>query len=97
MFIKEITSHGYCVMRAFQESLLFSDYEIHLDDIKKSLQSEILTNYIFYSGIAPSNTDIIVELEQFIKNLLRDYCGETVDLFLIALGNLYSCKTVFSQ
>ena len=84
-------------MRAFQESLLFYDYEIQLDDIKKSLQSEILTNYIFYSGIAPSNTDIIVELVQFIKNLLRDYCAETVDLFLIALSNLYSCKTVFSQ
>lgn len=97
MFIKEITLNGYCVMRAFQESLLFYDYEIQLDDIKKSLQSEILTNYIFYSGIAPSNTDIIVELVQFIKNLLRDYCAETVDLFLIALSNLYSCKTVFSQ
>ena len=97
MFIKEITSNGYCVMRAFQEGLLFYDYEIQLDDIKKSLPSEILTNYIFYSGIAPSNTDIIFELEQFIKSLLGDYCRETVDLFLIALGNLYSCKTVFSQ
>lgn len=68
MFIKEITSNGYCVMRAFQESLLFYDHEIQLDDIKKSLQSEILTNYIFYSGIASRNTDITVELKQFIKN-----------------------------
>lgn len=97
MFIKEITSNGYCVMRAFQESLLFYDYEIQLDDIKKSLQSEILTNYIFYSGIASRNTDITVELEQFIKKLSRYYCEETVDLFLIALGKVYSCKTVFYQ
>lgn len=84
-------------MRAFQESLLFYDYEIHIDDIKKSLQSEILTKYIFYSGIASSNTDITVELEQFTKKLSRYYCAETVDLFLIALGNLYSCKAVFYQ
>lgn len=84
-------------MRAFQESLLFYDYEIQLDDIKKSLQSEILTNYIFYSGIASRNTDITVELEQFIKKLSRYYCEETVDLFLIALGKVYSCKTGFYQ
>ena len=84
-------------MRAFQESLLFYDYKIQLDDIKKSFQSEILTNYIFYSGIASSNTDTIVKLEQFINNFLRYYCAKTVALFLIALGKVYSCKTVFYQ
>ena len=84
-------------MRAFQESLLFYDYEIQLDDIKKSLQSEILTNYIFYSGIASSNADVTVELEQFIKNLSRYYCAETANLFLIVLGKVYSCKMVFYQ
>ena len=95
VFIKEIASEGYCVVRAFQEGLLLCyDYEIQLKDVVKALRSEILTNHKFYSDFSPADVNILTELDLFLTNPLKYYNAETVDLFLIALGNSYTCKTI---
>ena len=94
-FIKEIASDGYFVVRAFQEGLLLCyDYEIQLKDVVKALRSEILTNHKFYSDFSPADVNILTELDLFLTNPLKYYNAETVDLFLIALGNSYTCKTI---
>ena len=60
----------------------------------KALRSEILTNHKFYSDFSPADVNILTELDLFLTNPLKYYNAETVDLFLIALGNSYTCKTV---
>ena len=94
-FIKEIASDEYCVVRAFQEGLLLCyNYQIQIKDVVKALRSEILTNHKFYSDFSSADVNILTELDLFLTNPLKHYNMDTVDLFLIALGNSYTCKTI---
>ena len=94
-FIKEIASDRYCVVRGFQEGLLLCyDYQIQIKDVVKALRSEILTNHKFYSDFSPADVNILTELDLFLTNPLTYYNVDTVDLFLIAFGNSYTCKTI---
>ena len=51
-------------------------------------------NYNFYSEFSFDEVNILTELDNFLKNLLKYYDNETVDLFLKALGNAYQCRIV---
>ena len=91
-FIKKTESDGYCVVRTFQEWLLLCyDYEIQLKDTIKTFRSEIHTNHKYYSDFSPYNLNILTELDLFLTNPLKCYNADTVGLFLIALGNSYTC------
>ena len=94
-FIKKVLGDGFCVIRAFQEGLSICYNENHkLCDVKAALRSEILRNFDEYSAFSSDKVNVLTELDRFLANPLQYYAPDTVDLFLIALGNIYACNTI---
>ena len=61
------------------------------------MQSEILRNFDEYSKFSSDKVNILTELDRFLANSLQ-YCNcDTVDLFLIALGNTLRKMSPFSE
>ena len=93
--IKEVNSDGLCVVRSFQESLqLCYNMEVKLSDVLDGLRSEILNNHSFYAAFSSNNINVLCELDMFLKDPLKYYKCETVDLFIHALGNAYDCRVI---
>ena len=62
--------------------------------MKAALRSEILRNFDEYSGFSSDKVNVLTELDRFLAKPLQYYNSDTVDLFLIALGNSYACNTI---
>ena len=93
--IKEVNSDGLCVVCSFQEGLgLCYNMEVKLSDVLDGLQSEILNNHSFYAAFSSNNINVLCELDMFLKDPLKYYKCETVDLFIHALGNAYNCRVI---
>ena len=93
--IKEVNSDGLCVVRSFQEGLrLCYNMEVKLSDVLDGLRSEILNNHSFYAAFSSNNINVLCELDMFLKDPLKYYKCETVDLFIHALGNAYDCRVI---
>ena len=63
-------------------------------DVKAALRSEILRNLDEYYAFSSDNVNVLTELDRFLTNPLQYYNSDTVDLFLVALGNSYACNTI---
>ena len=94
-YIKDVLGDGFCVIRAFQEGLsLVYNIDKKISEVKENLRSEILQNYQHYAQFSTDGVNVLVELDKFLADPLKYYNTDTVDLFLIALGNLFACKTI---
>ena len=94
-FIKKVLGDGFCEIRAFQEGLSICYNENRkLCDVKAALRSEILRNFEEYSAFSSDKVNVLTELDKSLANPLQYYNSDTVDLFLIALGNSYACNTI---
>ena len=93
-FIKKVLGDGFCVIRAFQEGLICYNENHKLCDVKAALRSEILRNFDEYSAFSTDKVNVLTELDRFLAKPLQYYNSDTVDLFLIALGNSYVCNTI---
>ena len=62
--------------------------------MKAALRSEILRNFGEYSAFSSDKVNLLTELDRFFANPSQYYNSDTVDLFLIALGNSYVCNTM---
>ena len=56
-----------------------------------------MKNYDFYSKFSTKDVNVLSELDSFLKTPLTYYNKDTVDLFLIALGNAYNCRTIIYE
>ena len=56
-----------------------------------------MKNYDFYSKCSTKDVNVLSELDSFLKTPLKYYNKDTVDLFLIALGNAYNCRTIIYE
>ena len=52
-----------------------------------------MKNYNFYSKFSTKNSNVLLELDNYLKAPLKHYCKDTVDLILITLGNAYNCRS----
>ena len=88
--IKEVSADGLYLIRSFQEGLkiCYQD-DVTIEEVITKLRSEVLHNYNFCSDFSSNEVDILIELDNFLKNPLKYYNSDTVDLFLMALGNAY--------
>ena len=94
-FIKKVLADGFCVIRAFQEGLSICYKENDkLCDVKAALWSEILRNFDEYSEFSGDKVNVLIELDRFLANPLQCYNSDTIDLFLIALGDSFICNTI---
>ena len=93
--IKEVSADGLCLIRSFQEGLkiCYQD-DVTIEEVITKLRSEVLHNYNFCSDFSSNEVDILIELDNFLKNPLKYYNSDTVDLFLMALGNAYQCRII---
>ena len=62
--------------------------------MKAALRSEILRSFDEYSAFSSDKVNVLTELDRFLANPSQYYNSDTVDLFLIALGNSYACNTI---
>ena len=96
--IKPIIRDGYCVIQSFQEGLSICYGKVeNLDSLLVELRSEIMKNYDFYSKFSTKDVNVLSELDSFLKTPFKYYNKDTVDLFLIALGNAYNCRTIIYE
>ena len=58
------------------------------------MRSEILRNFDEYSALSSDKVNVLTELDRFFANSLQCYNSDTVNLFLIALGNSYASNTI---
>ena len=94
-FIKKVLGDGFCVIRAFQEGLsIFYNENHRLCEVKVALRSEMLRIFDEYSAFFSDKVNALTELDRSLANPLQYYNSDTVDLFLIALGNNYACNTI---
>ena len=56
-----------------------------------------MKNYDFYSKFSTKDVNVLSELDSFLKTPLKYYNKDTVDLFLIALGNAYNCRLIIYE
>ena len=84
-----------CVIRSFQEGLkiCYQD-DVTIEEVIAKLRSKVLHDYNFYSKFSSNEVDISTELDNFLKNPLKYYNSDTVDLFLMALGNACQYRIV---
>ena len=54
-----------------------------------------MKNYDVYSEFFTKDVNVLSELDSFLKIPLKYY--NTVDLFAIALGNAYNCRTIIYE
>ena len=94
-FIKKVLGDGFCVIRAFQEGLsIFYNENHRLCEVKAALRSEMLRIFDEYSAFFSDKVNALTELDRSLANPLQYYNSDTVDLFLIALGNNYACNKI---
>ena len=95
--IKPIIGDGYCVIRSVQEGLRFCYGKVEsLDSLLVELK--IMKNYDFYLMFSTKDVNVFLsELDSFLKIPLKYNNKDTVDLFLIALGNAYNCRTIIYE
>ena len=55
-----------------------------------------MKNYDFYSKFSTKD-QFLLELESFLKTPLNYYSKDTVDLFLMTLGNAYNCRIIIYE
>ena len=79
--IQNVRADGLCVIRSFQEGLKIC-YQNDVTIAK--LRNEVLHNYNFYSEFSSNEVNILTELGNFLKNPLKYYNSDTVDLLLMA-------------
>ena len=91
--IKNVSADGLHVIRSFQEGLkICSQDDVTIEEVIAKLRSEVLCNYNFYFEFSSNEVNIFTELGNFLKNPLKSCNSDTVDLFLMALGNAYQCR-----
>lgn len=95
--IKSVAGDGLCILKAFQEALMSNEENVTLDDIILQLKKEIQEKEDFYRSFSPGSIDINDELDKYLKDPLIHYSGDTVDLFLVALGNAYEANIIVFQ
>ena len=79
----------------FQEGLrLCYIMEVKLSDVLDGLRSEILDDLSFYAAFCSNNINVLCELDMFLKDPLKYYKCETVDLFIHTFGNSYNCRVI---
>ena len=93
--IKKVSADGLCVIRSFQEGLeiCYQD-DVTIEEVIAKLRREVFHNYNFYSKFSSNEVNMLTEVDNFLKNPLKYYNSDTVDLFLIALDNAYQCRIV---
>ena len=96
-FLKRIAGDGLCIISSFKEGLSSVGREVSTEFLLDTLRSEVLQKFDFYRGFCEENVNILLELDNFLKNPLQYYNTDTCDTFLIALGNALGCKTVILQ
>ena len=96
--IKKVSTDGLYVIRSFQEGLeiCYQD-DVTIEEVIAKLRSEVLHNYNFYTEFSSNEVNTLTELDNFLKNLLKYYNSDTVDLLLITLGNAFQCRIVVYQ
>ena len=62
--------------------------------MKAALRSEMLRIFDEYSAFFSDKVNALTELDRSLVNPLQYYNSDTVDLFLIALGNNYACNAI---
>ena len=93
--IKKVSADGLCIIRSLQEDLkIFYQDDVTIEEVLAKLRSEVLHNYNFYSEFSSNEVDILTKLDNFLKNPLKYYNSDRVDLFFMALGNAYQCRIV---
>ena len=70
---------------------------LNIDDLLKSLRSEILINFGFYAPFVNDISTFLQQLEEFSQDPLKNYNTDTGDIFLMALGNHYNVNVVIMQ
>ena len=62
--------------------------------MKAALRSEIPRNFAEYSAFSSDKVNVQTELNRFLANPLQYYNSDTVDLFLIVLGDSCTCNSI---
>ena len=62
--------------------------------MKAALRSKIVRNADEYYAFSSDKVNVLTELDRFLAILLQYYNSDTVDLFLIVLGDSYTCNTI---
>ena len=93
--IKKVNADGLCVIRSFQKGLeiCYQD-DVTIEEVIAKLRSEVFHSYNFYSEFSSDEVNILTELDNFLKNPFKYYNSDTVDMFLMTLGNAYQCRIV---
>ena len=79
--VKKVCGDGLCIITSFQEGFLYWYKEnISINTLKEQLRGEFLFKYEFYSQFSAAEVNILEELDEFLKNPLKYYNSDTVDL-----------------
>ena len=81
--VKEVSADELCVTRSFQErfKICYLD-DVTIEEVTVKLRSEVLHNYKLYSEFSCNEVNILTELDNSLKNPLKCYNHDTVDLFV---------------
>ena len=92
-----VEKYGLCILRSFKIQLERAGQTVSIEGLKSLLRSEILQNYDHYRGCSVQSVNVLTELYLFVKDPVKHYVAEAVDLFLMALARALCVEATLFQ
>ena len=92
-----VEKDGLCILRSFKIQLERTTQTVSIEGLKSLLRSEILQSYDHKRGYSVQSVNVLKELDLFLKDPVKHYVTETVDLFLMALARALCVEATLFQ
>ena len=95
--IKPVKGNGLCIINSFVEMLRDNSWEVNEDGVLTMMRSEILQNFAHYDKFSTNESNLLSVLDNYLKDPLKSYMMNAVDIFVHAISTALSSRTIIFQ